>query len=902
MLDSRATLRKLARAARPHLAALLALALACALAPVGYSTGDPQAVTLPVVISGRTLPPDAAAQIRGRRVLLPVAAIAAELGYAFEADSRTETVSVLRAGVRARFVKPTGEVSENGVVLTSVHGLADIMFPPNPRDLLLPAEVVAPLLAVSVSVEREHNLVRVEPRAMTEAVQSTTARGRFDLAQLDYNYGLAASGGSTTQTLQLFSRGRIGDSTFTSYASLVGGAAGPFRLLQSGNFTLLRPNGDRLQLGDFTTGARLLLSTALVRGAGFERGLGEGRRLLAYGGRTIGDLPPLLGDATARRAREFGALDYNTTVFGVQFVFAPSRDNTNLPSRGDTNSPSRDGTNSSSRAGAPALGGFTFAAGASYFRGPRQSGRMVDAGVRYAGARLRFDAEAAAGSFDGTTQERREVKGFGFGFVAGATYELWKFITLQGQFSRFGKNFITVQPGELYTDRQQASFGVSVHPTERLSFGGTYGTTRRLSRPNLRTRTYSLSAAYDPPTRLLPRVFGTYVVSDGTFGKFATATLNLERDYGRVRPFLNYTLASGAGRSDTFNFGAGLTTRRLGQLQFQQSFTRGRTRVDPRALPCFFDNTCPPDALLLTNMSSSGSADWYAPQRFIRRAQFGAGGGYVKAGGQTRLLARAFATVQLPRAQVLQLTFTRTGFDQELRVSLAGPLLWRGRERAASTLTDERLLTDSVVQGRVYLDEDFDHQYNRLADTPAAGVTVVLDSGRVAVTNENGLYRFDQVPPGEHVVALRVEEVRADLVAATGLEQKVTLTPRLVATTEFRLVKSGWLAGRVWVDSDGDGQFEEGETPLADVHVLSSGGRDTYTDNDGLYMLSELPPGELTVYLDRRYVPEGLLPDATRRQATVRPRQGTPDVNFTFRRQPRAVEMKIFSAPPGQND
>jgi lactam utilization protein B len=67
-------------------------------------------------------------------------------------------------------------------------------------------------------------------------------------------------------------------------------------------------------------------------------------------------------------------------------------------------------------------------------------------------------------------------------------------------------------------------------------------------------------------------------------------------------------------------------------------------------------------------------------------------------------------------------------------------------------------------------------------------------------------------------------------------------------------------------------------------------------------MLSKLPPGELTVYLDRRYVPDGLLTGEQQRQALVRPRAGTPDVNFIFKRRPRAVEMKVFSSPPGLKD
>ncbi|HEY0170274.1 MAG TPA: hypothetical protein VGB98_04420, partial [Pyrinomonadaceae bacterium] len=75
----------------------------------------------------------------------------------------------------------------------------------------------------------------------------------------------------------------------------------------------------------------------------------------------------------------------------------------------------------------------------------------------------------------------------------------------------------------------------------------------------------------------------------------------------------------------------------------------------------------------------------------------------------------------------------------------------------------------------------------------------------------------------------------------------------IFGTTQF-------VVGRVYVDSNADGQFNGGDSPVAGARVVTSTGRVVITDAAGNYNLPLLPDGALVVQLDRSSVPEGYAP------------------------------------------
>ena len=94
-----------------------------------------------IIVNERALVgPNSAAQLRGGRLFLPVAAIAQALGDTLSSDSATRSVTVRRQnGTVAVFNAQLNEVRENGAVVLTVSGTADLIFPPSASELMLPA-------------------------------------------------------------------------------------------------------------------------------------------------------------------------------------------------------------------------------------------------------------------------------------------------------------------------------------------------------------------------------------------------------------------------------------------------------------------------------------------------------------------------------------------------------------------------------------------------------------------------------------------------------------------------------------------------------------------------------------------------------------------------------------------
>lgn len=214
-----------------------------------------------------------------------------------------------------------------------------------------------------------------------------------------------------------------------------------------------------------------------------------------------------------------------------------------------------------------------------------------------------------------------------------------------------------------------------------------------------------------------------------------------------------------------------------------------------------------------------------------------------------------------------------------------------------SEISSNELLTESTIEGRVYQDENFNRQYDPQIDIPLSNARVRLNNGIEAITNVNGLYHFDRIQPGEHRLVVNLEDIRANLIPANGLEQTIIVMSRSVVNTAFRLVKSGSLSGRVWYDANGNGKFDEKEG-LGDIRILTSSGKDTYTDPDGTFLLGELPPGEQSIFIDERYKPQDLASSILSLQVKIESGKETKGVELVFNSKPRGVKEINFDTPP----
>src|SRR6185503_5548339 len=174
-----------------------------------------------IIVNERALVgPNSAAQLRGGRLFLPVATIAEALGDTLGFDSTSRTVTIRRQnGINAVFTAPLNEVRENGAVVLTVSGTADLFFPPTPNELMLPAEIVAALLDVIIRRDENQNIVITRKGIQVATVHTGAKHVPWELFQIEYDYNFSRYTSSGDHSLVFRGTGRVGDARLSFIAN-----------------------------------------------------------------------------------------------------------------------------------------------------------------------------------------------------------------------------------------------------------------------------------------------------------------------------------------------------------------------------------------------------------------------------------------------------------------------------------------------------------------------------------------------------------------------------------------------------------------------------------------------------------------------------------------------------------
>ena len=757
-----------------------------------------------IIVNERALVgPNSSVQVRGGRLFLPVATIAQALGDTFSADAATRIVTVRRqTGTTAIFNAPLNEVRENGAVILTVSGTADLIFPPTANELMLPAEIVAALLDVTVRRDEKNAIVITRKEIRAETVRPGEKHARWEIFQLEYDYNYSRYSEAGDHTLVLRGTGRVGDARLTFIAnSAMGVTRNSSRpSLQGGTVRLDRPNGQSFVGGEFGTGTDVEFLSAAVRGGLVQLPFNR-VRLDFFGGQTTSGTPKFNLNPIAFSPL---AVRYDTNIFGAIATTA-----TEAPRQRD----------------------FTLSAGVMHFGGSSRKGNMAAGGLKYVSGLNRFQADVAVGQFTGINRDGTTTKGTGAAATFTGSYNLTDEVLVQGRYSYVGQTFLSPQSG-IHTPTNAAAAGVSWQPRRWFTAGlsGSTATTPGRRGEFNRYVTASLSIA---PDNSLPALFISHTQSGTTQLRNSQFTLiTATKKINRWNMFFNGSRIKTFGATAlNAQFGGNIRINEANALEVSQSF--GSQGI------------------------LNGLATWQFSNLFHNRLGLSAGLGY------TRSNTAAFHTSQhlsgslkLPRTSTLQFSYLKTQTGTTALLTLHGLFFSSKRAERAINGSLAELNSYGVVSGRVYQDVNLNGRFDPGIDQPQANAQVRVDGSRYVVSDVNGNYRIESIARGEHTVYLDLLSVRADLTLLDNTQQLVALDSGRDVMVDFRVVRTGRITGIVWLDVNNNGRLDEAEQPLADVRVVTGSGRDTLTDEKGYFIIGDLPPGEHIVLLDEKTIPE----------------------------------------------
>ena len=757
-----------------------------------------------IIVNERALVgPNSAVQMRGGRLFLPVATIAQALGDTFNADSTSRTVTIRRQnGATAVFNAPLNEVRENGAVVLTVSGTADLIFPPTPNDLMLPAEIVAALLDVTVRRDQNNAIVISRKGIQVETIRSGAKQARWELFQLEYDYNFSRYVESGDHTLVFRGHGRVGDARLTFITnSAIGVSSNSSRpTLQGGTVRLDRPNGQSFVGGEFGTGTDVEFLSAAVRGGLVQLPLGR-VRLDFFGGQTTSGIAQIRLNPNSLSPLNF---HYDTKIFG-----AMATTDKEVHRQQD----------------------FTLSAGAMHFGGSSRKGDMFAGGLKFVSGVNRFQADFGVGQFSGVNRDGTETKGTGAAMTLTGTYNLTDNVLVQGRYSYVGAKFLSPQSG-VHPPTSTAAAAVSWQPRRwfTAALSGSTATTPGLAGQFNRYVTASVSVA---PDNSLPALFISHTQSGTTQLRNSAFTLiTATKKFNRWHMFFNGSRIKTFGSTAlSAQMGGNIRVNEANALEVSQSVgSHG----------------------LLTGMAS-----WHMANLFHNRLGFSAGLGYSRSNSsEFQTSQHLSASLKLPRSTTLQFSYLKTVTGTTALLSLRGFLFSSRRAERAVNGSLAEMNAYGVVSGRVYQDVNLNGRFDPGVDQPQANAQVRVDGSRYVVSDANGNYRIDNIARGEHSVYLDLLSVRADLTLLDHTEQMITLDSGRDVMVDFRVVRTGRITGLVWFDVNANGKLDESEQGLPDVRVVTGSGRDTLTDDKGYFMIGDLPPGEHILLLDEKTIPE----------------------------------------------
>ncbi|MGQ9472042.1 MAG: hypothetical protein ACUVR0_10180 [Candidatus Aminicenantales bacterium] len=177
------------------------------------------------------------------------------------------------------------------------------------------------------------------------------------------------------------------------------------------------------------------------------------------------------------------------------------------------------------------------------------------------------------------------------------------------------------------------------------------------------------------------------------------------------------------------------------------------------------------------------------------------------------------------------------------------------------------------VEGLVFSDRNLNGVFDT-GDTVFPGISLTLEDGSNARTDQAGRFVFPRAAEGLHTVTLEVRDIPAEYYLLAPERQKVVIEKRKTVRLEYPLVEGATLSGLVFLDSNRNGKLDEPDQALKDVLLvlkplpspalpeilekMRTEEMTCYTDERGRFNFENILPGSYELHLDEETLPRGL--------------------------------------------
>ncbi|MBE9572819.1 MAG: hypothetical protein IMF11_19520 [Proteobacteria bacterium] len=201
------------------------------------------------------------------------------------------------------------------------------------------------------------------------------------------------------------------------------------------------------------------------------------------------------------------------------------------------------------------------------------------------------------------------------------------------------------------------------------------------------------------------------------------------------------------------------------------------------------------------------------------------------------------------------------------------------------------------VRGQLFLDEDGNGA--RGADEKVYPKTRITLNRMHVYTDEKGMFEFPVLDPGNYRLDMDMSQLPSGLIPAISLPRDISLSKGDEIFIDIPLEQVGTIRGTVFDDKNKNMQKDEEEDGLSPIRlILLKDGeeiQETFTDQQGRYILTDVTPGDYVIKIDREYLPHRYIMTTPKTiKVGVKSKEQITDINFGAYKKPRKIIKTFF--------